>query len=106
MSPILEARNTQPGECMQANGPAAGGFNRAFVDDFLGGMVCRWPGVRHALVSDAPQAAEHIAGLTRALAEQPFRAEVSSLPYRNSNVGGSVDVAKAEYCDIAGSVCQ
>lgn len=61
---------------MQANGPAAGGFNRAFVDDFLGGMVCRWPGVRHASVTDAPQAAEHVAGLTRALAEQPFRAEV------------------------------
>ena len=63
---------------MQANGPAGGGFNRAFVDEFLGGMACRWPGVRHVVVHDSAQAAEHVAGLTRALAEQPFRVEVRS----------------------------
>lgn len=61
---------------MQANGPGGGGFKRAEVDEFLGGALCRWPGVRPLTVRDSPQAAEHIAGLTRALAEQPFRVEV------------------------------
>ena len=61
---------------LQANGPAGGGFNRAFVDEFLGGMACGWPGVRHVVVHESAQAAEHVAGLTRALAEQPFRVEV------------------------------
>lgn len=65
--------------CQQANGPGGGGFNRAFVDDFLGAMATRWPGVRHVVVHDTAQAAEHFAGLTRVLAEQPFRAEVSCL---------------------------
>lgn len=65
---------------MQANGPGGGGFNRAFVDDFLGGMATRWPGVRHVVVQDMAQAAEHFAGITRALAEQPFRAEVHAAP--------------------------
>lgn len=62
---------------MQAKGPGGGGFNRAFVDDFLGGLSTAWPGVRHAIVHDTAQAAEHFCGITRALAEQPFRAEVA-----------------------------
>ena len=60
----------------QSNGPGNGGFNRAFVDEFLGKLPCNWPGVRHVIVPDSASAAEHIAGLTRAIAEQPFRAEV------------------------------
>ena len=50
------------------------------MDEFLGGLATAWPGVRHIVVHDTAQAAEHFAGLTRALAEQPFRAEVSLTP--------------------------
>lgn len=62
----------------QAKGPGGGGFNRAFVDEFVGSLACRWPGVRQVTVHDSAQAGEYVAGLTRALAEQPFRVEVRS----------------------------
>lgn len=57
-------------------GPGGGGFNRAGVDEFWGRIATRWPGVRAVAVYDSAQAGEYVAGLTRALAEQPFRVEV------------------------------
>lgn len=44
-------------------------------------LVTAYPGVRHRIVHDAAQAAEHVQMLTRALAHQPYKFQVRS---RNS----------------------
>ena len=46
------------------------------MDEVVGQLSVRWPGVRYHCVLDAAQAAEHVINLTRALAEQPFKVQV------------------------------
>lgn len=60
----------------RAHGPGGGGFCRAPFDAAAAGLAVGWPGVRHALVPDAVAAAEHIVGLTKALAVQPYKVQV------------------------------
>jgi len=61
----------------RARGPGGGGFSRAAADAAAARLAIAWPGVRHALVPDAAAAAEHILGLTKALAVQPYKAQVA-----------------------------
>lgn len=60
----------------RARGPGGGGFCRAPIDAAAAGLAVRWPGVRHALVPDAAAAGEHVLGLTKALAFQPYKVQV------------------------------
>ncbi len=62
----------------RARGPGGGGFSRAAADAAAARLAIAWPGVRHALVPDAAAAAEHILGLTKALAVQPYKAQVAA----------------------------
>ena len=43
----------------------------------LARLVLDHPGVRHRCVADAAEAADHISQLTKALATQPFKVQVS-----------------------------
>ncbi|KAK9828426.1 hypothetical protein WJX81_006839 [Elliptochloris bilobata] len=59
----------------RARGPGSGGFCRAPIDAASAGLSVSWPGVRHALVPDGAAAAEHVLGLTKALAVQPYKVQ-------------------------------
>ena len=43
----------------------------------LARLVLDHPGVRHRCVADAAEASDHISQLTKALATQPFKVQVS-----------------------------
>ena len=59
-------------------GPGGGGFNAAGYDDILARLIVDQPGVHHRCVADAAAAADHISYLTKALAQQPFKAQARS----------------------------
>ena len=52
------------------------GCSRASVDEFMGDLVVRWPGVTHRVTLDAHQTAEHLLYTTIALAKQPSTDQV------------------------------
>ncbi len=55
------------------------GCSRASVDDFMGDLAVRWPGVTHRVTLDAHQTAEHLLYTTIALAKQPSTDQVSPM---------------------------
>lgn len=60
---------------MGASGSSVGTFSRAPSDAALMELVTRYRGVHHRVVMDAPHAAAVLVGITRALAQQPYRTQ-------------------------------
>ena len=56
------------------------GCSRASIDEFMGDLAVRWPGVTHRVTLDAHQTAEHLLYTTMALAKQPSTDQVSPRP--------------------------
>ena len=52
------------------------GCSRASIDEFMGDLAVRWPGVTHRVTLDAHQTAEHLLYTTLALAKQPSTDQV------------------------------
>lgn len=62
-------------------GPGGGGFNAAGYEEILARLIVDQPGVHHRCVADAAAAADHISYLTKALAQQPFKAQARRCLY-------------------------
>lgn len=71
------AHRTWVGAC---TGPSGGGFNKGVTERVMAALPIRWPGVRYRLVHDAAAGAEHVAVLTKVLANQPYVNQVLTLP--------------------------
>ncbi len=67
-------------------GPCGGGFNAAGYDEMLARLIVDQPGVHHRCVADAAAAADHISYLTKALAQQPFKAQARRCAYIGSRL--------------------
>ncbi|KAK9823741.1 hypothetical protein WJX72_005067 [[Myrmecia] bisecta] len=95
----LEHYLTQRGrQDFRRDGPgAAASFDRRTVDNFLMDIAVRRPGVHFRLAVDGPQCAEHLVGLARALADQPYKVQESYLACFG---GGGRDSASIKALEI------
>ncbi|BDA47405.1 Crossover junction endonuclease EME1B [Coccomyxa sp. Obi] len=78
-------------------GPGGGGFNSTGYEEMLARLIVDQPGVHHRCVADAAAAADHISYLTKALAQQPYKAQEAFL----SQFGGSGKGTKDRYATLA-----
>jgi hypothetical protein len=52
------------------------GFERGPTEEAVSRLTVHHPAVRYRIVADKDEAADHVTNLTRALALQPYRAQV------------------------------